>query len=81
MKKAQVEKLYYFSPLAAAKFGYTFAKNKKLEDIFFTAIVSHEKDYGFPDKILVGSFKDNELSIIEQVPPEQPSQPQKKIKK
>lgn len=67
MKKAQVAKLYYFSPLAASEFGYTFAKNKKLEDIFFTAIVSHEKDYGFPDKILVGSFKDNELTIIEQI--------------
>ena len=55
-------------PLAAAKFGYMFAKNKKLEDIFFTAIVSHEKDYGYEDKVLVGSFKDNEITIIEEVP-------------
>lgn len=73
MKKAQVAKLYYFSPLAASKFGYTFAKNKKFEDIFFTAIVSHEKDYGFPDKVLVGTFKDCDLTIIEQIPAEQPS--------
>lgn len=80
MKKAQVAKLYYFSPLAAAKFGYMFAKNKKLEDIFFTAIVSHEKDYGYEDKVLVGSFKDNEITIIEEVPSEQPALKKKKNK-
>lgn len=71
MKKAQVSKLYYFSPLAASQFGYTFAKNKKMEDIFFTAIVSHDKDYGFEDKVFLGSFKDNEIVIIEEVPAEQ----------
>ena len=38
MEKAQVLKLYYFSPIAAAKFGYVFAKNKRLEDVFYTEI-------------------------------------------
>lgn len=69
MEKAQVLKLYYFSPIAAAKFGYVFAKNKRLEDVFYTAIVNQERDYCFPDKVLVGSFKDNELTVIEEISP------------
>jgi len=71
MEKVKLTKLYYFSPIAAAHFGYTFAKNKKFEDVFFTAIVNNEQDYSFPDKVLVGKFKDNELTIIEEITPEQ----------
>jgi hypothetical protein len=70
MEKVTITKLYYFSPVAAAHFGYTFAKNKKLEDVFFTAIVNNKKDYPFPDKVLVGKFRDNELTIIEEVKPD-----------
>ena len=70
MKQVQVSKLYYFSPFAASKFGYIFAKNNKLEDVYFTAIVNNEQDYGFTDKVLIGCFKDNEITIIEEISPE-----------
>lgn len=79
MEKAQVLKLYYFSPIAALEFGYIFAKNKKMESIYFTAIVNQEQDYGFSDKVLIGSFKDNEITIIEEISPQQPPFKNKKL--
>ena len=80
--KTEDECIKYTAELnvALAKAELEYEKNKKLEDIFFTAIVSHEKDYGYEDKVLVGSFKDNEITIIEEVPSEQPALKKRKNK-